>query len=143
MSGADAVLAHGLLNAVTAMSAGASTLLGGRWDQRDALCSILERQSEMVEAFIYGMTETARQDLEKPLRNVISLAAQVVASARHDPRGPIDGLVSALSDASEDAADALRGFVRGFAPDVVAALDGLGAHVARRRLPEGKELAGG
>ena len=133
MSGADAVLAHGLLNAVTAISAGASTLRGGRTDQCDALCTILERQSEMVEAFVYGMTDTARQDLEKPLWNVISLAAQVVDAAQHDPRTAIEALASALSDASEDAAVALRDFVLGFGPEVVAALDGLGEQSTRSR----------
>ena len=124
--GADAVLAHGLLNTVAAISASASTLRRVPPQRHEELCAVLERQSGTVEAFVHGMTDRARGALEAPLRRVASLTTRSVDLARNEARTPMDGLLSGLVEACETAAAALREFVQGFSPEMVNALDGLG-----------------
>jgi hypothetical protein len=126
MSGADAVLAHGLLSAMAAISSSSSMLRRVPDRRHDECCTILDRQTEIVEAFVFGMTDGAKEALEGPLSQVSTITRRLVDLVRRSPLVPVDDVLGALIESCEAAASALRGFMQGFSPEVVAALDGLG-----------------
>ena len=130
MGGVDpttAVLAHGLLNTVHAVTSVPPLLRESTEDEAAPLCEVLVRQLAFLRDAIDELDDDVRASLLDAVREA-GWAGERVAEAC--ARGELDraaGLLGLLTRTAARITEILQNVVRGLAPEVIAYLDSLDA----------------